>query len=360
MKEQEAATRAGGTVTISRAEYEGLKSQNEWLMEQLRLLRKKQFGASSEQTTGETLEYLGCLFNEAEAYTVPRGMAKTTQVAAHTRKKSGSVKDVVPENIPVEVVEHRLPEEERECPQCGGTMREIGSEVRETLVLIPAKAVLRQDVYYTYACERCQKNDITTPIAKAPKEPAVIPGGFASPEAIAHIMTQKFVMAAPLYRQEQEWARQGLKLSRQTMSNWVLRAAEDWLSPVYEELHRQLVKRDVLHADETTLQVLREPGKKAQTKSYMWLYETGRDGGPPIVLYEYQPSRKAEHAEKFLEGFSGYLHADGYQGYHRLPEKIRVVGCWAHARRKFDEALKRPAAQAAGGHGGAHRAGILQ
>ncbi len=339
MKEQEAATRTGETVTISRAEYEELKSRNEWLMEQLRLVRKKQFGASSEQTTGETLEYLGCLFNEAEAYTVPRGMAKTTQVAAYTRKKSGSVKDVVPENIPVEVVEHRLPEEERECPQCGGTMREIGSEVRETLVLIPAKAVLRRDVYYTYACERCQKNDITTPIAKAPKEPAVIPGGFASPEAIAHIMTQKFVMAAPLYRQEQEWARQGLKLSRQTMSNWVLRAAEDWLSPVYEELHRQLVKRDVLHADETTLQVLREPGKKAQTKSYMWLYETGRDGGPPIVLYEYQPSRKAEHAEKFLEGFSGYLHADGYQGYHKLPEKIRVVGCWAHARRKFDEAL---------------------
>jgi len=218
MKEQKAATRTGETVTISRAEYEGRKSQNEWLMEQLRLVRKKQFGGSSEQTTGETL------------------------------------------------------------------------------VLIPAKAVLRRDVYYTYACERCQKNDITTPIAKAPKEPAVIPGGFASPEAIAHIMTQKFVMAAPLYRQEQEWARQGLKLSRQTMSNWVLRAAEDWLSPVHEELHRQLVKRDVLHADETTLQVLREPGKKAQAKSYMWLYETGRDGGVPIVLYEYQPSRKAEHA----------------------------------------------------------------
>ena len=118
-------------------------------------------------------------------------------------------------------------------------------------------------------------------------------------------------MASPLYRQEQEWARQGLKLSRQTMSNWVLRAAEDHLLPVYEELHRQLVKREVLHADETTLQVLHEPGKKAQTKSYMWLYRTGRDGGPPIVLYEYQPSGQAEHAAKFLEGFSGYLHADG-------------------------------------------------
>ena len=167
----------------------------------------------------------------------------------------------------------------------------------------------------------------------------MIPGGFASAEAIAHIMTQKFIMASPLYRQEQEWARQGLKLSRQTMSNWVLRAAEDHLLPVYEELHRRLVQREVLHADETTLQVLHEPGKKAQTKSNMWLYRTGQDGGLPIGLYEYQPSREARHAERFLEGFSGYLHADGYQGYHKLPENIRVVGCWAHARRKFDEAL---------------------
>ena len=154
-------------------------------------------------------------------------MQKTTQVAAHTRKQSGSVKDVVPDNIPVEVVEHCLSEEERVCPQCGELMREIGSEVRETLVFVPAKAVLRKDVYYTYACEGCETNDISTPIVKVPKEPAVIPGSFASPEAIAHIAVQKFAMYVPLYRQEQEWARQGLKLSRQTMSNWVLRAAED-------------------------------------------------------------------------------------------------------------------------------------
>lgn len=152
-------------------------------------------------------------------------------------------------------------------------------------------------------------------------------------------MVQKFCMASPLYRQEQEWNRAGIKLSRQTMSNWVLWASAHWLKPVYDALHRQLVKLGVLHADETTLQVLHEPGKKAQTKSYMWLYRTSGDTGHAIVLYEYQPSRRAEHAEEFLKGFSGYLHADGYQGYHRLPENIRVVGCWAHARRKFDEAL---------------------
>ena len=150
MNEQKQETRNTGTITISRAEYDALmeaKSQNEWLMEQLRLLKKKQFGASSEQTKVPLDGQMSLLFNEVEAYTAPPGSQKTIQMAAHTRKQSGSVKDAVPDNIPVEVVEHRLPEEERVCPQCGERMRGIGTEVRETLKLIPAKAILRKDVY---------------------------------------------------------------------------------------------------------------------------------------------------------------------------------------------------------------------
>ena len=122
-------------------------------------------------------------------------------------------------------------------------------------------------------------------------------------------------MYSPLYRLEQEFDRQGLKLSRQTMSNWLLTAAEDWLQPIYDVLHQQLCKEKVLHGDETTLQVLHEKGKSAVSKSYMWLYRTSRGAEKPIVLYDYQPNRKAENAEQFLEGFSGWLHADGYQGY---------------------------------------------
>ena len=140
-----------------------------------------------------------------------------------------------------------------------------------------------------------------------------------------------------MYRLEQEFNRQGLKLSRQTMANWLLKASETWLQPVYDLLHKQLCKEPVLHADETTLQVLKEPGRSSTSKSYMWLYRTSGCAKQTIVLYEYQPTRKAEHAEHFLQGFSGWLHADGYQGYHKLPGNIRVVGCWAHARRKFDE-----------------------
>ena len=346
-------------VTISRAEYEALqakvnaqkqelesKSQelvaallkNQWLLEQLRLNRKKQYGSSSEQLDQLVFEQFGRVFNEAEAWCAGVGK-KETQVKAHTRKpRSGSVEEVVPEGTPVEVVEHRL--EDRSCPECGSEMVEIGKEVRRILKMEPARFWIQEDVYYTYACKVCEKETGDSVIVNTPKEPAVLPGSFASPESIAHLMVQKFVMYSPLYRQEQEWGRQGLKLSRQVMSHWLLRAAEDWLAPIYQELHRELLKREVLHGDETTLQVLKEPGKSAQSKSYMWLYRTGGDAEYPIVLYDYKPDRKAKNAEEFLEGFSGYLHADGYQGYHKLRPDIRVVGCWAHARRKFDEAVK--------------------
>ena len=143
-----------------------------------------------------------------------------------------------------------------------------------------------------------------------------------------------------MYRQEQEWNRNGIPLSRQTMSNWLLKCTEDHLVPVYNRLHASLIDHEILHADETTLQVLHEEGKPAQSKSYMWLYRTSGDALRPIVLYDYQPDRKAERPKAFLQGFRGYLHTDGYPGYHKLTDAITVIGCWAHARRKFDEALK--------------------
>ena len=124
------------------------------------------------------------------------------------------------------------------------------------------------------------------------------------------------------------------------MSNWILKATEDYLIPVYEQLHKELLKRDVLHADEITLQVLHEPGKNPQSDSYMWLYRTSGDTDKPIVLYEYQPGRGGKHPKEFLAGYKVYLHSDDYAGYHDLGEDITVVGCWAHARRKFDEAVK--------------------
>ena len=288
------------------------------------------------------MEQLSFTYNEAEASASGTKAAaeKPVAVKAHERKRqSGNVLDVVPEGARTEVVEHRLPENERICSACGSELVEIGKEVRRTLQMKPAEFWIREDVYYTYACKNCEQETGEANIVKAAKEPALLPGSFASAEAVAYLAAQKFVMHSPLYRLEQEFNRQGLKLSRQTMANWLLKASEKRLRPVYDVLHEQLCREPVLHADETTLQVLREPGRSSTSKSYMWLYRTSGCAKQPIVLYEYQPTRKAEHAERFLQGFSGWLHADGYQGYHRLPGNIRVVGCWAHARRKFDEAL---------------------
>ena len=334
-------------VTISRAEYEEknarlasqderisrLESQIELLTEALRLARHKRFGASSEKTDESFMEQLSFLFNEAEVFsTAEKGEPEATDGAGHKRhKKHTYTLDTIPEGIPTKQVEHRLEGEDLVCPQCGDTMTEIGKEVVKTLEIIPAQYIVREDIYYTYACKSCSENadeGCETPVVKAPREKNIIPGSFATPEAIAHIMTQKFVMGSPLYRQEQEINRQGVQLSRQTMSNWILKVTEDYLTPVYKQLHKELLKRDVLHADETTLQVLHEPGKAPQSESYMWLYRTSGDTDKPIVLYEYQPGRGAKHPKEFLAGYKGYLHTDGYQGYHSLPEDITVVGCW--------------------------------
>ena len=240
------------------------------------------------------------MFDETEAW-LSRRRAKETEVAAHTRRSSRP-EEVLPDNVPVEVVEHRIPEKEPDCPVCGTAKMEIGRDVRRTLVMIPAQVMIRENIYFTYACPKCKEEGTETPIRKAERLPALTPGSYASAEAVAHIMVQKFVMYAPLYRQEQEWNRAGVQLSRQTMSNWVLRVAEDWLKPVYEELHRRLLQRQVLHADETTLQVLKLEGRTARSKCYMWLYHIS---GGREVPHCAVPTQKAENAAAFLEGFSG-------------------------------------------------------
>lgn len=173
---------------------------------------------------------------------------------------------------------------------------------------------------FFYACKECPENDDNVTVVEAPRPKQVIAGGFASPEAIAHIMTQKFVMGSPLYRQEQE---HGLELSRQTMANWLLQSADMWLRPVYDLMHKKLLGHDVLHADETTLQVLHEDGRKPQSKSYIWVYRTSGCAEHPIVLYKYEHTRSGSCAREFLKGFKVYLHTDDYHAVYSR----RVATC---------------------------------
>ena len=237
-------------VTISRAEYERLQQenaqleakfaareqeqaqvitsltlQNEWLLEQLKLSKKKLFGRSSEQAEQLVMDQLSLTYNELEAYIFgmnSAGKAPVTVKAYERKRQSGNVLDVVPEGTPAEVVEHRLPEEKLVCEACGNQMVEIGKEVHRSLQMKPAQFWIREDVYYTYACKNCEQETGEANIVKAVKEPALLPGSFASAEAVAYLATQKFVMYSPMYRLEQEFNRQGLRLSRQTMANWLL------------------------------------------------------------------------------------------------------------------------------------------
>jgi len=314
-----------------------LEQQIEWFMSQIRLAKHKQFGVSSEQTDIAQPS----IFNEAEAnadMALPE--PEITEVKAHYRKHTRLTTDKLPKDLPVEIIEHILEGEDCNCPKCSSKMHTMGKETREELKIIPAKAIIVRHIRHVYACRNCEATSDHVPIRKANMPEPVIKGGFASPETIAHIAVQKFMMASPLYRQEQEWKQNGILLSRQTMSNWLLKASEDWLEPIYEEMKLRLCKHEVLHADETTLQVLKEPGKAAQSKSYMWLYRTSGEAKHQIVIYDYQPDRRHIHPGKFLKNFKGYLHTDGYEGYHKLPDEIIVVGCLAHLRRKFFDALK--------------------
>ncbi|ANB60157.1 IS66 family transposase [Anoxybacteroides amylolyticum] len=334
------------TPTLTTEEYEAqvarleqqvaeLSAKLKWYEEQFRLAQKKRFGASSEKTDPNQLEL--DLFNEAEVLATPKGEEPPMEKITYERRKPAGPRTAKLDHLPVETVTYELNEDERVCSCCGNPLHEMSSETRHEIAIIPAQVKVVQHVRKVYACRRCEREEIRTPIVTAPMPNPIYPGSLASPSSMAYVMTQKYVDSQPLYRQEQQFSRLGLSISRQTLANWMMYGAE-WLSLLTDRMREHLLKQDILHADETTLQVLREPGKSAETQSYLWLYRTGRMG-PPIVLYDYKPTRNGEHPRNFLSGFRGYLHVDGYSGYHKV-QGVTLVGCWAHARRKFDEALK--------------------
>jgi len=311
-----------------------------WLEEKLHLLQAKHFGASSERTDANTMQLR--LFNEVEVEADedndPSSEEPATETVTYERKKKKGQREEMLKDLPVERIEYRLPLEEQVCSCCSGAMHEMSTEVRKEVKFIPTQTKVVEHVQYVYSCRNCEQNEMSTPIVKAPMPRPAYPGSLASASAIAYIMSKKYVEGMPLYRQEQQFVRHGVALSRQTLANWVMYGANQWLSILYERLHAELLGRRYLHADETTLQVLHEAGRAAETKSYMRLYRSGQDG-PPIVLFDYQETRAKEHPKKFLKNFKGYLHVDGYAGYNDVPD-VTLVGCLAHARRKFDESLK--------------------
>lgn len=313
-----------------------LTAKLKWFEEQFRLSQQKRFGASSEKSNPDQMELP--LFNEAEVMADPKVEEPTMETITYNRSKKRGHREEQLENLPEETIEYRLPSEEQVCSCCGGSLHEMSTETRQELKIVPAQVKVVKHIRYVYSCRSCEREETNTPIVTAPMPTPVFSGSLASPSSMAYIMSQKYVEGMPLYRQEKHLAHLGVELSRQTLANWMLHGAHSWLSKIYERMNEHLLQHDVLHADETTLQVLREPGRSAQSTSYLWLFRTGR-GSSPIVLYDYQTTRASKHPRQFLSEFKGYLHVDGYAGYHGIPNVV-LVGCWAHARRKFDEALR--------------------
>lgn len=309
----------------------------EHYLEQIRLLLKKQFGSSSEKNLVMP-EQLN-LFNEAETFADDKAQEPTIEEITYTRRKKKATKEENLEDLVTETIEHELVGDELSCPQCDQTMTEVKVEERYEVKIIPAQVEVIKHRQHVYACAHCQVNDIQTPFAKAPGYESFLPKSSASAETVAWLMDQKYNLSMPLYRLEQNVKQQmGLNLSRQTMSNWLMKTAERYIEPMVEQMHRKLLKMKHLHADETGLQVLKEPGRTAKQKSFMWLFRSGR-GSPPCVIFDYQTTRASKHPVRFLTGFSGTLQIDGYKGYNELQPKVLLAGCWAHTRRKFSQVL---------------------
>jgi len=306
--------------------------------EQFLLARRRQFGSSSEQSPQQL--HLENIFNEAEDQAKPSLPEPVFEEITYKRKKREGKREEDLSRLPVERVDYELPESERICPECGGLMRDIGVTIRDELEIIPARVIHKEYATHAYGCENCEKNGDHTPIKKAQTPQPLIGGSLASPSAVAHIAVQKYVNGVPLYRQEKGLQYDNVVISRQTMANWLVYCALNYLAAIYSLLIVFLLKETVLHADETTLQVLHEPERAAQTKSYEWLYRTSGASKNPVVIYEYQQTRKQEYPQIFLKDFNGYLHTDGYQAYHNLHPGITVVGCWFHARQYWENLYK--------------------
>lgn len=217
---------------------------------------------------------------------------------------------------------------EKKCA-CGCEKQVIGEEVSEKLEMIPAKLIVNRYRRLKYACRSCEEGIVVAPVKKS-----IIPGSMVEASLLAHIITAKYGDHIPLYRQEAVLGRIGIALTRGTLSHWVLKTGEA-LKPLYEYLCKKVVGSGYVQADETTLQVLKEENRKAETSSYMWMYKTGVE---PYVVYEYQPTRGGEHPRKFLKGFKGILQTDDWHAYKGCSKTW--VKCWAHARRKFYEVYK--------------------
>ena len=314
------------------------------VLEQMADLKRHRFGRSSEKhETEDQISFMEVdgkivFFNEAETVAAEDNTQEEPEsVSRRKPKKKQGKREGDLEGLPVVVVEHSLTDEELADKFGKDSWKQLPDEVYRRYSFTPAKVEVEEHHVKVYAGKKTQE------VIKAPHPQALLRGSLVSPSLEAAVMNAKYVNAVPLYRQEQEFERYGLHISRQNMANWTIQCADRYLAVLYDCLHEKLYGHHVLQADETPVLVNKD-GRPAGAKSYMWVYRTGRMYTErQIVLYEYQKTRNASHPREFLKDFNGVCVTDGYQVYHTIEcerEDLRIAGCWSHARRRFDEAVK--------------------
>ena len=312
------------------------------VLEQMADLKRHRFGRSAERHETEAqisfMEVDGKIvfFNEAEAVAEEAVEAAETAARQKPKKRRGKREEDL-SGLPVVVIEHSMPEEELEERFGRDGFKQLPDEVYRRYGFTPAKVEVEEHHVKVYAGKK------TDEIIRAPHPECLLKGSLVSPSLEAAVINAKYVNAVPLYRQEQEFERYGLHIPRQNMANWTIQCADRYLAVLYDYLHEKMYGYHVLQADETPVLVNKD-GRPAGAKSFMWVYRTGRMYTDcQIVLYEYQKTRNASHPREFLKDFSGICVTDGYQVYHTIEnerEDLKIAGCWSHARRRFDEAVK--------------------
>ena len=311
------------------------------VLEQLAVMNQNRFGRKTEQMpVPEQLAFTDVdgelvLFNEAEVLAALDEREKETTVKKRPVKEKGKREEDL-SGIPVVKVEHYLTEKELEELFGKAGWKQLPDEIYKRYRFIPAKVEVEEHHVGVYASKEGDT------MKKAPHPACLLRGSLVSPSLEAAVLNGKYINAVPFARLEKEFGRYGLAITRQNMANWTIECADRYLAVFYDYLHKYIYKSPVIHADETHV-LVRKDGREAGSKSYMWVYRTGEKEKKAVILYEYQKTRKADHPERFLKDYKGICVTDGYQVYHKLGEEkegLTIAGCWAHARRRYDEAVK--------------------
>lgn len=315
-----------------------LMKQIQTLTEQVAYLTRKIYGSHSEKMTDSNqLSLLG----DTSVFTAPEQTGEKSEEAVVTSNKRKAKRhriETIDPNLPVE---ETVIERGSTVCEHGHQLTKVGKHfVRQVVQHIPGRLFVENIYEATYKCADCEQSEGIAHLYQGQAPRALFPHSLATPSLAAEVIHQKYTLGTPLYRQISELERAGLSLSETTLTNWAISSAEI-VRPLYDALHGHLMAQPFLQGDETPFQVLREPGKAAKSKSYIWVERSIRLADQPVVYYAYGNTRSGKFAQRIYSGYTGVLQCDGYSGYNLLGDGVTRVGCWAHVRRKFfDDAAK--------------------